>query len=557
MNIQSEIRKGSYFDSVVLMQLQRELLLLPGVHDAGVVMATPANCALLQQSGLLTESARSAAADDTLIVVKAESESAALQALAQVDSLLNRKRAAVDAEFRPRSLEAAARQLPAAGWVLISVPGRFAAGVARAALKLRKHIFLYSDNVALEDEIELKQTARAQGLLLLGPDCGTAIINGIGLGFANRVRRGAVGIVGASGTGLQTVASRVHQLGAGVSHALGTGGRDLHTAVGAITAHQALHLLARDPATQVIVLISKPPAPEVAAQLLSAAQACGKPVVVDFIGYPAPARQLGNLHFATSLNEAAELAVSQLAGSSQPAQQPGSALTGMWLRGLFSGGTLAYEAMLVLQTTLHPLFSNAPVHKSQQLADALHSQAHTLLDLGGDEFTVGRLHPLLDNDLRLRRIRQEAADPQVGMILLDVVLGEGVHADPAAELAPVIAASRRTGLEFVVMLIGTDEDPQDMQSQKERLETAGCRLFTNPSAAVAYVCSRFGAAADTTFAPVELTALTQPMAALNAGVESFHTSMVAQGAQCLQLDWRPPAAGNDKLADILAKMKKR
>ena len=490
-------------------------------------------------------------------MVKAESENAARLALAQVDSLLNRKRAAVDAEFRPRSLEAAVRLLPAAGWVLISVPGRFAADVARAALKLRKHVFLYSDNVALEDEIELKQSARAQGLLLLGPDCGTAIVNGIGLGFANRVRRGAVGIVGASGTGLQMVASRVHQLGAGVSHALGTGGRDLHASVGAITAHQALDLLARDPATQVIVMISKPPAPEVAAQLLSAAQACGKPVVVNFIGYPAPARQLGNLHFATSLNEAAELAVSWLAGSSQPALPPASALTGKWLRGLFSGGTLAYEAMLVLQTTLHPLFSNAPVHKSQQLADALHSQAHTLLDMGGDEFTVGRLHPLLDNDLRLRRIKQEAADPQVGMILLDVVLGEGVHLDPAAELAPVIAASRRSGLEFVVILIGTEEDPQDMQSQQARLEAAGCRLFTNPSAALAYVCSRFGAVPAPAAGPVELTALTQPMAALNAGVESFYNSMVAQGAQCLQLDWRPPAAGNAKLADVLAKMNKR
>ena len=556
MNIQSEIRKGSYFDSVVLMQLQRALLQLAGVHDAGVVMATPANCALLQQSGLLTEGARSATADDTLIVVKAESESAARLALAQVDSLLNRKRAAVDAEFRPRSLEAAARQLPAAGWVLISVPGRFAAGVARAALKLRKHVFLYSDNVALEEEVELKQAARAQGLLLLGPDCGTAIVNGIGLGFANRVRRGAVGIVGASGTGLQTVASRVHQLGAGISHALGTGGRDLHAAVGAITAYQALDLLARDPATQVIVLISKPPAPEVAAQLLSAAQACGKPVVVDFIGYPAPARQLGNLHFATSLNEAAELAVSRLAGSSQPARPAGSALTGKWLRGLFSGGTLAYEAMLVLQTALQPLFSNAPVHKSQQLADALQSSAHTLLDMGGDEFTVGRLHPLLDNDLRLRRIKQEAADPQVGMILLDVVLGEGVHTDPAAELAPVIAACRRSGLEFVVILIGTDEDPQDMQSQSERLEAAGCRLFTNPSAALSYVCSCFGAATAPAHPPVELTALTQPMAALNAGVETFYNSLTAQGAQCLQLDWRPPAASNAKLAEILAKMNK-
>jgi len=555
--IQSEIRKGTYYDSVVLMQLQRALLGLPGVQDAGVVMATPANRELLEQSGLLTESASGAANDDLLIVVKGESDEAAKAALEQVDALLAHKRASSVSEFRPHSLESAAKMLPDAGWVLVSVPGRYAAGVAREALGLGKHVFLYSDNVPLEDEIALKRTAREKGLLVMGPDCGTAIINGVGLGFANHVRRGNIGLVGASGTGLQTVTSRIHQLGAGVSHAIGTGGRDLKAEVGAITAHQALDLLARDTETSVIVLISKPPSPEVATRLLAHAQACGKPVVVDFIGYPPPARALGNLHFATSLSEAAEMAKGLLVTGYSSAPQPQTVGDGKYLRGLFSGGTLAYEAMLTLQATLYPLYSNTPITNNQLLTDPLRSEAHSIVDMGGDEFTVGRLHPMMDNDLRVRRIRQEAADREVAVILLDVVLGESAHPDPASELAPAIEESLREGLEFVAMVVGTADDPQKMKAQVERLQVAGCRVFTNPSEALAYVSARFAAAPKFEHPPVALETFMPPLAALNVGVESFSDSLKRQGAQCVHVEWKPPAAGNEKLAGILAKMKSR
>ena len=439
--VRSEIRVGAYYDSAVLMQLQRGLLGVPGVIDSGVVMGTPANLELLEQSGLLIDEIKRVTANDLVIVVKAESESAASDALAQVDYLLARRRSAVEQEFRPRSLETAVKQLPEAGWVLVSVPGRYAAGVTREALDLGRHVFLYSDNVPLADEIALKQTAQTKGLLVMGPDCGTAIINGIGLGFANRVRRGAIGLVGASGTGLQAITSHIHTLGGGISHAIGAGGRDLKSEVGAITAHQALEVLARDPSTKVIVLVSKPPAPNVATKLLAAAQATGKPIVVDFIGYPPPARQLGALHFATSLSEAAELAVKLLVNGKWSLEtQP--TITNYYLRGLFSGGTLAYEALLGLQTVLSPIYSNAPISESQKLPDPLKSQAHTIVDLGDDVFMVGRLHPMIDNDLRLRRLRQEAADPEVGLILLDVVLGEGAHPDPASELAPAIKEIR-------------------------------------------------------------------------------------------------------------------
>ena len=553
--VKSETRPGAYFDSVVLMQLQRGLLGLPGVLDAGVVMATPANRELLMASDLLLDSL-TAGPDDLLIVVKAETDTAAADALAQVDALLARRRASVDQEFRPRSLEAAVKLMPNAGWVLVSVPGRYAAGVAREALNLDRHVFLYSDNVPLADEVALKQTAQAKGLLVMGPDCGTAIINGVGLGFANRVRRGAIGLVGASGTGLQAITSRIHALGAGVSHAIGTGGRDLKSEVGAITSHQALELLARDLGTRVIALVSKPPAPDVATRLLAAAQATGKPVVVDFIGYPPPARKLGTLHFATTLSEAAEMAVQLLVISNWEtlAQLP---ITNYYLRGLFSGGTLAYEAMLVLQTSLYPLYSNAPITNNQLLGDPLHSHAHTILDLGGDEFTVGRLHPMIDNDLRIRRLRQEAADPEVALILLDVVLGEGAHPDPTSELAPVIKeVIGHSGLEVVAIVIGTEDDPQDVNSQINRLEEAGAIVFRSVSEAAEYAGRRLSHHTPGTHPPVALDRFTQPLAAINVGLESFYDSLKSQGAQAVHVDWRPPAGGNEKLAAILAKMKK-
>jgi FdrA protein len=547
-----DIRRGAYYDSVVLMQLQRGLLGLPGVLDAGVVMATPANCDLLAANSLLPD-AITASPDDMLIVVKGEDATAAQQAIEQVHALLARKRSSVAQDFRPRSLSGAAKQLPEANWVLVSVPGRYAASVAREALELNKHVFLYSDNVSLEDEIALKTAAREKGLLVMGPDCGTAIIHGVGLGFANRVRRGPIGLVGASGTGLQAVTTEIHTLGAGISHAIGTGGRDLTSEVEAITAHQALDLLTRDPETRVIVLISKPPSAKVVTRLLSTAQGSGKPVVVDFIGYPPPARKLGNLYFATSLNEAAEIAVEKASVSSEQPPMMNHTVAG-YLRGLFSGGTLAYETLLGLQPILSPLYSNAPITNNQSLKDPLHSEAHTIIDLGDEFFMVGRLHPMIDNDLRIRRMRQELAAPAVGMILFDVVLGEGSHPDPASELAPVIK-EYGSGREFVAILIGTQADPQNLEAQIERLVEAGVIVFRTVTEAVNYISLRFASHQENQFPPVDLN-LTQPFAAINVGLESFYESLISQGAQAMHVDWRPPAGGNEKLASLLAKMKK-
>ncbi len=550
----SLIRPGAYYDSVVLMQLQRGLLTLQGVVDAGAVMATPVNLELLDASGLRPEAG--AGADDLLIVVKAEDREAAEAALGQIDALLARRRASGEVEFMPKSLDAAVRQLPEAAWVLVSVPGRFAAGVAHDALRFGKNVFLYSDNVSLEDEAELKREAHRRGLLVMGPDCGTAVVGGVGFGFANRTRRGPIGLAAASGTGLQTVASMIHGLGSGISQALGTGGRDLHGEIGAASARQALDLLRRDPETSVIVLISKPPEAEVAARVAAAARRTGKPVVLNLIGLPGGRRALDNLHFAGGLQEAAEIAV-ELAGS--PADSAGAARIdhgkARYLRALFSGGTLAYEAVLGLQLALHPLQTNVPLQESQRMQDALHSTGHTILDLGADQFTVGRLHPMIDNDLRLRRLRQEASDPETAVILLDVVLGEGAHPDPAAELAPAIAeAIERRDLEAVVCVIGTDLDPQGMEAQIEKFRSSGARVFTGLREALDEVVRLLPAEAEPWPPPVSLEAFRSP-AAINVGLESFYESLVAQGVPALHVDWRPPAGGDERLMAILARMK--
>lgn len=568
--IKVEIRRA-YYDSVVLMQLQANLAKLAGILDVGVMMGTQANKDLLAQNNLLTPEAEAALADDLIISIRGEDENAVEAALKQVDSLLAQRRSVVEGQdYLPQSIEGAARMMPQAGWVLVSVPGRYAAGVARESLHLAKHVFLYSDNVSLEDEISLKQLAAEQGLLLLGPDCGTAIVNGVGLGFANRVRRGPIGLVAASGTGLQQVTSRIHQLGSGITHALGTGGRDLSEAVGAITARQALDLLSRDPDTRVIVLISKPPGQTVADDLLRLVQATGKPVVVNFIGYTPPGYLVHSdrLHFAASLDQAAELAV-ELARSlsSEPdAPAPVNSFSQgqRYLRGLFSGGTLAYEALLLLQDYLPLVYSNAPLKQEHKLTNSLASQAHTIVDLGEDEFTVGRLHPMLDNNLRIQRLEQEAADPEVAVILLDVVLGYGVHPNPAAELAPaitrVLARAREAGrhLEVVVVVTGTDEDPQDMAEQIKQLQEAGARVETNNEVAVRYVGQLLQALnSPGSLRPVDLAALHQPLVAINVGLAFFTESLTAQEAPVIQVNWRPPAGGNEKLMSILERMKRR
>ncbi len=583
MPVRVEVRKGSYHDSVALLQAQRALRELPGVEEAGVVMGTPANLQLLREAGLDAPELSRAGPDDLVVAVRAQTEDDAVRALRKLDELLAARRASAGAGYRPRTVRTAAAQLAGANLAVVSVPGRFAAGVAEEALREGLHVFLFSDNVPLADEVRLKDQAARRGLLVMGPDCGTALVAGVGLGFANAVRRGCVGIVAASGTGLQEVACLVHRWGAGISHALGTGGRDLSDAVAGRTFRVALAALAEDPDTRVVVLLSKPPSPYVASTVLSAAQACGKPVVVNFLG-ASPSRPLGNVHFARTLEEAARMAV-QLAGGEVPPEEDvsveavGWAPGQRWVRGLFVGGTLCAEAQVVLQDRLGRVWSNTPVTPQAKLEDPLRSREHTLVDLGSDEFTVGRLHPMLDPSVRTQRMVQEAHDPEVAVLLADVVLGYGAHPDPAAELAhawgQAHGAARRGGRELVCVasVCGTDLDPQGYREQVRCLREAGVVVApTNAAAArlAAQLCPQpqveegFWQLAEVPWTeeraprgavpqPVR-DLLAGPVRVVNVGVEGFAESLRSQGVPVVSVDWRPPAAGDPEMLDLLSRL---
>jgi len=490
-----------------------------------------------------------------------------------VEGLLAARKGGSDQEYQPRSIESAVDMLPDAEWVIVSVAGRYATAVTREALRLRKHVHLFSDNVSVENEIELKKEARELGLLVMGPDCGTAMIDGFGLAFANKIRKGPIGIVAAAGTGLQQVATRIHQLNSGITFGIGTGGRDLKAEVGAITFLMALDVLARDEDTKVIVLTSKPPSPKVAEEVLKVARKAGKPVVVNFIARPITTTRDGNLFFATGLDDAARLAV-ELANNpprlSGDADLPIKKFTPKqkYLRGLFSGGTLAYEAQHILYGYIPRVLANSPINKEFQLPDAFVSQENCIVDLGEDEFTQGRLHPMMDNELRIRRLYEEARDPEVAVILLDVVIGYGSHPDPASEIAPAIAKciadAKKEGrhLEVVCVVCGTDEDPQNLNNQIAQLKAVGAVVDTSNEVICRYVgrilralAERDEPKAQVIGKPVDLEKLKKPLAAINVGLESFSANLKDQGAPYVQVDWKPPAGGNERLMNILQKMK--
>jgi succinyl-CoA synthetase alpha subunit len=400
----------------------------------------------------------------------------------------------------PHTLFSGLAILPDANLVLVSTPGLYAAAEARKALQQGRHVMIFSDNVPLEDEKSLKAMAAARGLLLMGPDCGTAIIGGIPLGFANMVRRGAVGVVGASGTGIQEVTSLIDRYGGGVSHAIGTGSRDLSEEIGGAMTIEGLRALAADPSTQVIVVVSKPPHPDVARHVAAEAQKLTKPVVLCFVGWDLDDLQLGRskVTAATTLQGAARRAVS-LSGVGlrvPPEDQVDvrtmtkqMASSQRYVRGLFSGGTFCYEAMLILRASLGKIFSNTPLSPDAGLPDAHHSLENTCLDLGADEFTVGRPHPMIDLSSRAERIVQEAADPEVAVLLLDVVLGYGAHPDPASVLAGAIEAARKKAagegrsLAVVASICGTHADPQGFDSQRNALLEAGSLVAGSNAAA--------------------------------------------------------------------------
>ncbi len=504
MPIKTIIKPSEYHDSVSLMLVAQELAKSPGVSDAAVVMATEANKRILEEAGLLTAEAQAASPNDLVIAVKGEA-GALNDALAAAEKLLQtRQSAGESAEFRPRTLRSAVKSNPSANVAVISVAGRYAAAEAWEALRGGLHVLLFSDNVSLADEIALKEYASQHGLLLMGPGAGTALINGVALGFANVIPAGPVGIVSAAGTGLQEVSTLLAKRGVGITQGIGSGGRDLSKDVGGIMMLAGLKALQDDPATQVIVLVSKPPAAEVAEVVRQQVLQSGKPTVVCLLGgkpwgdlgaaarrvYPVSTLEEAAIQAAALASPDGVRATHEMERVDTQALRKRLKPEQRYLRGLFSGGTLCYEAQVIWRELLDTaVYSNAPLEKEKQLPDSTRSQGHSAIDLGEEEFTVGRLHPMIDNDLRIRRLLQEAGDPEVAAILLDVVIGYGAHPDPAAELAQAVRKGRAIAeangreLLFLASVTGTEQDPQRLSRQVETLQEAGVLLCASNAAA--------------------------------------------------------------------------
>ena len=510
MALRALLKRNTYYDSIALMSVAQAVKDLPGVEDVGAVMATSINCELLQNSDLLpvvflAEQQTPPGPEDLLIVVRASDEAQAQAALAAAEQRLTSRgdRGATDnaAPLLVRSLELALQHDKTANLALISVAGEHAWLEAEQALRHGLHVFLFSDNVSIEHEQRLKALAVKKGLLLMGPDCGTAIINGVGLGFSNVAPRGSIGIVGASGTGMQQLICLIAASGMGISQAIGTGGRDLSEAIGGVMMRSGLALLANDPQTEVIVLVSKPPAERVAREILAAVQ-LAKPVVVVFLGTERFAAAAGKAHLARTLTGGAELAVS-LAGGDRT-RVPGEGTlhkynlaaerakldsSQRYIRALYSGGTLCDEAMLLLSEQVGAVASNIPLRPEWALAAGETFRGHTALDLGSDEFTRGRPHPMIDPTLRLQYLARAAQDPETAVILLDIVLGFCTHPNPASAHVPAISQARATAaaagrsLPVIISLCGAAGDPQRLSMQRKALEAAGALVYESNVAA--------------------------------------------------------------------------
>ena len=587
------IRPEYYRDSVFLMRAAQEVRKVNGVLDVGIMMGTPANKKVLRAAGLHSPAADDAGPRDLIVAVSAETQQSADAAIAAACGLLDApaggRAAQGAAEAYPVSLEAAIQADPLANIALISVPGDYAAAEAKRALSRGLNVFLFSDNVPVAAEVQLKAAARSAGKLVMGPDCGTAVIDGVPLGFANVLPRGSVGVIGASGTGMQFVTSLLVRAGMGISQAIGTGSHDLSTDVAAASTLAALELLVRDPATEIIVLVSKVPAPEVANQVVGRLAACGKPVVANFLGYSPPGAADGQVTFARLIEDVVP-AVARLTGTAWPAEtldywlpredvvstvkrecaalKPGQEL----IRGLYSGGTLCQEAALVL-TDLGSAPESAAVQDGAG-AVAFPGDAHCVIDLGADEFTVGRPHPMIDLSLRSRLIREAASDSRVAVVLFDVVLGYGAHPDPATELARAVtdASARAAGegrsLSFIASVCGTSGDPQGLSRSEAALRDAGVVVLPTNAQATRLACMVAGrgqpadeACSDVPWRSVPALPaadggplLGGPCHVVNVGLRGFYDTVRAVGAPAVHVDWRPPLGGDAAIANRLAEI---
>lgn len=501
MPLHSRLKANTYIDSVTLMALSTAANNIDGVTQAQIAMGSPMNKAVMKETGLLSDELEAATPADLMIALSLTEDADVEQVFLAVEQLFERKVEHSEGASATvyHTISAAATDMPESNFVIISVNGAYAAREARKALMLDKNVMLFSDNVSIEDELSLKQLAHERGLLLMGPDCGTAIINGVGLGFANNVRRGNIGIVAASGTGAQEVSVRIHDFGGGISQLIGTGGRDLSADIGGIMMMDGLDMLAADPQTEIIMIVSKPPAAEVAEKILAKAATLNKPVYIWLLGSKEddqPAKNVYRFKHSKPAAMAAVIAsgidensidkhalnwslIDEVRSKLKPEQR--------YIRALFCGGTLCDEALFAAREKYgdDAVYSNIHPDIAHRLSPTDVSKAHTFLDFGDDAFTNGRAHPMIDPTYRIERILKEGRDPETGVLLLDFVLGYGANADPVSTtleaLKTVKAEAQSTGkhLEILAYVLGTNQDQPTIDSQVARLEAAGITIASS------------------------------------------------------------------------------
>jgi len=501
------IRKNQYYDSVFLMGISKRISAVEGVQQNAVLMGSDNNKKLLSNIGIHDTQIDTAQPNDLIVAVIAETPQIVNDVWDKLDEYLKGGVQSSSAS-RLRSFEDGLAKKPDANLVAISVPGEYAAREARKALESGLNVFLFSDNVSIDDELELKKLARKKNLLFMGPDCGSSLIGGVGIGFANGVRKGSIGVISASGSGLQEFTCQVHNAGFGISHAIGTGSHDLSDKIRGLTTLTALDALEADAQTKVITILSKPPGAETIAKLSERLKNCKKPVVGCFLGIKKEIEGGRSFQCARLIDDAVRLSIMQIDSTSFPAQlqftmkelKRMSREMASWstrqkyIRGLFAGGTFCYQSQQIFRDAGLPVYSNVPLDLKYKLADPDISTENTIVDMGDDHYTVGRPHPMIDGTMRKQRILVEGRDPQVAVLLLDFILGVNAAMDLVAEQleaiveAKQLAQKRGSTLTVVASVCGTDDDPQDLSLQTRMLKESGAIVFLSNAKAATFCC---------------------------------------------------------------------
>lgn len=571
------VKKGSYHDSVVLMLLTNQISTIEGVKKVSIMMATPANKDIYRQSGLSTEELESASANDMVVVADVDDDAILDVIMEEVEEFFKKQFTSEGDKKGAESVKSwdkALGKLPDANLAVISIPGAYAALEADRALDEGMNVFMFSDNVTLEDEIKLKQKAHEKGLAVMGPDCGTGIIQGVPIAFTNNVTPGAIGIIGASGTGIQELTTIIDRLGEGVKNAIGTGGRDLSTEVGGITMMDMIEAMESDDSVKVLIIISKPPAKEVRDRISDRLSNFKKPVVTLFLGEK-PEYHEENFYHAYTLDEAARLAVGLVRGEEIKEgkvdvddSQFFGAEEKKTIKAYYSGGTLAGEAAMLIKDALN---LKVPPQKAEGFM--LKTDGHIVVDLGDDVYTQGKPHPMIDPAKRIECMQDAIDDASTGVILLDVMLGYGSHEDMAGALLPSIVELRDKAkaegrkLFFVATVCGTRRDFQSYDEAVSKLKEAGVIVCENNKLAVHTAIRAIGLDFEEpakeirkkTVAKIEKTEasekliqlLSQKPKVINIGLKSFAEVVESFGCDVVQYDWMPPAGGNVELIKVL------